>query len=155
MTIHHATFLLFYDSTGTAQFGVQNYYQQATITIDSVDYQLLPFDVGELASTQSADTSAVTITLPALTSVVAAVEAGLAAGWLANLRIFRFEAATAPDTPPASQTVLLDFIGEINGGNSNFESSITVEIGSALAPLGSQVPPRLFTSALVGVPCRL
>lgn len=155
MTTHHATFLRFYDAGGTTQFAIQNYYQQATITVEGAEYQYLPFDPGDLTSTQSADTATVSINLPALTTVVASFEAGLSAGWLVQLRIFRFEAATAPETPPAGQTTLIDLIGEINGGGSSFDTNVTVEIGSALAPLGSQIPPRLFTSTLVGVPCRL
>lgn len=153
-SIHHPVFLRIYDSN-TTYWAVQNYYQGEAITQDGVSYQYLDFSMGDIVVDRSADYNSLTITLPAITTAVLTVEQGIASGYLADLTIYRFTAEAGPTSPPVGQTTLLEFIGEVVGGGSNFDTTIDLEIGSALAPLGSQVPPRLFTSALVGTPCRL
>jgi hypothetical protein len=50
--------------------------------------------------------------------------------------------------------VVAEFIGEVVGGSSDFYS-ITMKLGSSLASVGAQVPPRRFTADLIGTPCRL
>lgn len=156
MTVHHPQFLRIWDpATDSTQFAVQNFYQQATISEGGDDYQYLDFSVEGLASTGSADQAEVAITMPAITLAVAVAEEALAGGFLARLRVCRFEADTAPNSPPGGQTTLLELVGEVAGGGSKFDSTLTLAIGSALEALGAQVPPRKFTSALVGVPCRL
>ncbi len=45
-------------------------------------------------------------------------------------------------------------LSELVGAGGGFES-ITLELGSSLSPIGAQVPPRTFSTRLVGVPCRL
>lgn len=154
MKYHHPVFFRLYDSTSTV-FAVQNYYQQATITLSGIPYQFLDFSSSELVATLSADTNSVSVTLPAITAAVLALEGGIAEGWLAQIIVHRFQADTAPDTPPGGQVVMADIIGEVIGGGAPNDATITLEIGSALAPIGSQVPPRVFTPTLVGVPCRL
>lgn len=154
MTVHHPAFLRIYDG-GTTLMALQNYYINGSITVSGDDYQFLDFSIGEVSSTVTADSSSLQITLPALTTVVLEIENALATGLLARLLIYRFEADEAPDSPPEGQTTLIDFIGEVVNASSPFDSRITMELGSALAPIGSQVPPRRFTSALIGVPARL
>lgn len=154
MTVHHPAFLRLYDNNGTT-LALQNYYMNGNVAINGDIYQFLDFSIGDVTSSISADTSNMQITLPALTTVVLQIELALAQGLLGRLVVYRFEADAAPNSPPAGQTVLIDVIGEAANANSRFDSSITLELGSALAPIGSQVPPRRFTSELVGVPARL
>jgi hypothetical protein len=40
------------------------------------------------------------------------------------------------------------------GAGGAFES-LRLELGSSLAPVGAQVPPRTFTTRLIGAPCKL
>jgi hypothetical protein len=152
-SLHHPAFLRIYIGT-TTFWAVQNYYQGTTITSDGVDYQYLDFSTGDIVADRSADSGSLQVTLPAITTAVLMVEQGIANGYLGELTIYRFTAETGPAAPPLGQTVLLTFIGEVIGGGSNFDSTVTLELGSALAPLGSQVPSRRFTSELVGIPCR-
>ena len=152
-SLHHPAFLRIY-SGSTTYWAVQNYYQGVPITNAGVPHQYLDFRLGDITADRSADFSSLTVTLPAITSAVEVIEQGIANGHLAQLTIYRFTAETGPTSPPAGQTVLWSFIGEVVGGGSDFDSTVTMELGSALAPLGSQVPPRRFTSDLVGTPCR-
>ncbi len=155
--IHHATFLKLWETTtGAAQFTVQNFYQNGTITVSGDQYQFLDFQIGEMVATSgSADQSELTITLPGLTAASTALTQGLSEGWLATVTVYRFVAATPPMAPPAGQTIILQPVGEVIGGSEEFPSGVTLLIGSALESLGAQVPPRRFTSSLVGTPCRL
>lgn len=152
-SLHHPAFLRIY-SGGTTYWAVQNYYQGAPITNAGVVHQYLDFSLGDIVADRSADFSSLTVTLPAITTAVETVEQGIANGYLGELTIYRFTAETGPTSPPLGQAVLWSFIGEVVGGGSNFDSTVTMELGSALAPLGSQVPPRRYTSELVGTPCR-
>jgi hypothetical protein len=152
-SLHHPAFLRIYLDT-TTFWAVQNYYQGTTITSGGVDYQYLDFSTGDIVADRSADSGSLQVALPAITTAVLTVEQGIANGYLGELTVYRFSADAAPTSPPSGQAVLLTFIGEVVGGGSNFDSTVTLELGSALAPLGSQVPPRRFTSELVGTPCR-
>lgn len=154
MTVFFPAFLRIYDSTSTV-FAVQNFYQQGNITVSGEDYQFLPFSTSELPATLSADQATVTLTMPAINAASLALEGALSDGWLAQLTVYRFEADAAPDAPPSSQTTLITLTGEVTGGALPSASTLTLELGSALAPLGAQVPPRVFSPSLVGIPCRL
>jgi hypothetical protein len=154
--IYHATFLrLFEPTTGGTQLTVQNLYRQGSILQGGDSYQFLDFTVDGLASTGNADGTELTVNLPGLTAISSAADDALEEGWLAAVTVYRFEAAAPPDAPPAGQVTIIDTIGEVIGGGEEFPRSVTITIGSALETLGAQVPPRRFTTALVGTPCRL
>jgi hypothetical protein len=40
-------------------------------------------------------------------------------------------------------------------GVSGSFTSIEMELGSSLSPVGAQVPPRTFSTQLIGAPCKL
>jgi hypothetical protein len=56
--------------------------------------------------------------------------------------------------PQSSQALIASFVGEIIGIGGSF-TELTIELGSSLAPVGAQAPPRNFTSILIGAPLRL
>jgi hypothetical protein len=60
----------------------------------------------------------------------------------------------ATTTPLPDQTLVAAFTGEVVGASGDM-TTITMELGSSLAPVGAQVPPRLFTTRLIGVPAKL
>jgi hypothetical protein len=154
MTVHHPAFLQLFQGSDTF-LAVQNYYLTGSVLADGVEYQFLDFSASGMTSSTNADSSTTQVTLPALTTVILQTEQALAQGWLARLRIYRFEADAGPTSPPSGQTTMVDIIGEVTGAASPSDAIMTLEIGSALAPIGAQIPPRRFTSALVGVPARL
>jgi hypothetical protein len=60
----------------------------------------------------------------------------------------------AASGPVAVQDLIASYVGEVVGASGTFES-ISLELGSSLSPVGAQVPPRTFTTRLVGAPCKL
>jgi hypothetical protein len=154
--IQHAVFLRLWEPTANATgLALQNFYRQGPITIGADSYQFLDFTVDGLANTGTADQNELTLTFPGLTAISTAADDAMAEGWLATITVYQFDQAAKPDTPPAGQVVLLTAIGEVTGGSEDFPATVTITVGSALESLGAQVPPRRFTSALVGTPCRL
>jgi len=154
--IQHAVFLRLWEPTTNATgITLQSFYRQAPVTIGADSYQFLDFTVDGLANTGSADQNELTLTFPGLTAISSAADDAMAEGWLATITVYQFDLPTRPDTPPPGQVVLLTAIGEVTGGSEDFPATVTITVGSALESLGAQVPPRRFTSALVGTPCRL
>lgn len=154
--IQHAIFLRLWEPTTNATgLALQSFYRQGPIVIGADSYQFLDFTVDGLANTGTADQNELTIVLPGLTAISTAADDAMAEGWLATLTVNQFDLPTRPDTPPPGQVVLLTAIGEVTGGGEDFPATVTITVGSALESLGAQVPPRRFTSALVGTPCRL
>lgn len=140
--------------SGSTAFAVQNYYH-STISSGGVDYQFLDFDVDSLASTGNADANDVTVTMPALTTAVETASRGTGQ-FMATLTAYWFEADTAPETPPGGQTTLVQFVGLLSSwALPNFDSDLTLTIGSPLSPIVAQFPARRYSSAIIGTPCRL
>jgi hypothetical protein len=73
---------------------------------------------------------------------------------LAELQFYEFDTILGNSTPQAGQTLIASYLGEVVGVSGSF-TSIQVELGSSLSPIGAQVPPRKFSSLLVGAPCKL
>lgn len=155
MTVHTPVFLRLWDPVGgSTVFAVQDFYH-STITVSGVDYQFLDFSVSGLAITASSDANDVTVSLPALTTAVETAARGTGQ-LLASITCYTFEADTAPDTPPGGQTTLIQFVGLLTGwALPDFDTQLTLTIGSPLSPIVAQFPPRRYSSAIVGTPCRL
>lgn len=154
MTTHRPVFLRVWEPiTGSTAYSVQNFYH-STITVDSILYQFLDFDVSNLATTANADTNEITVNMPALTGAVDM--AGRGAGqYLATVTVYNFDATTAPEAPPVGQTTLLQFIGILDRWELPSMATLTLTIGSPLSPIDAQFPPGRYSSAIVGIPCRL
>ena len=68
--------------------------------------------------------------------------------------VFEFDSRNENAAPTGVQTTIINFLGEVIGLGGTF-TALTVDLGSSLAPIGSQAPPRKFTTFLVGAPIRL
>jgi hypothetical protein len=132
----------------------QNYYVNASVVWDGGTWQWLPFDADGFVEGQTGDEGGITVTLPATALVMREVDAAIRAAWLAELQVYEFDLFDGNDAPQSGQDLVASFIGEVVGASGGFES-ITLELGSGLAPVGAQVPPRTCTTRLVGVPCKL
>jgi hypothetical protein len=95
-----------------------------------------------------------TLTLPAVPSVLAMTEQALAGPWVATLSVIQFDESAASSGPPATTVLAASCVGEVIGASASL-TQITWKLGSALAPIGAQFPPRTVITALIGVPCRL
>jgi len=147
-------YLRLYDSAGVVYSRWQNYHAQRTVTWDSQQWNYLPFEATGLTDGSDGDEAGVTVTLPALPMVVDAALAALAQSRLCELRIYQFNTDGGDLDPPAGQLQVAVFTGELvrcGGGLT----AMTWELGSALSPVGAQIPPRTLTTALMGQGCRL
>jgi hypothetical protein len=82
------------------------------------------------------------------------VEDALRNARLVELSMYEFDTLDGNTTPQADQDLIASYVGEVVGAGGPFES-ISLELGSSLSPVGAQVPPRKFTSRLIGVPVKL
>ena len=132
----------------------QNYYVGQTVTWDSQAWDYYPFLANGLIGGSTGSDTGVTITVPATSDAVPEFETALSANYLIELKLYEFSTALSQNQPQASQLLIGAYIGEVIGISGSF-STWQVQLGSGLAPVGAQAPPRKFTSLLVGAPLRL
>jgi hypothetical protein len=144
---------IFDESAGTLQRW-QNYYINSTVTYDAATWVFLGFDVDGFTAGQTGDEGGVSVTLPATAFMIDTVEDALRNARLVELQMFEFDTLDGNDAPQADQQLIASYVGEVVGAGGPFES-ISLELGSSLSPVGAQVPPRKFTSRLIGVPVKL
>ena len=144
---------IFDEAAGTLQRW-QKYYLNATVTFDGASWSFLGFDVDGFTAGQTGDEGGVSVTLPATAFVVGVVEEALRNARLVELSMYEFDTLDGNDAPQDGQQLIASYVGEVVGAGGAFES-LTLELGSSLSPVGSQVPPRKFTSRLIGVPVKL
>jgi hypothetical protein len=70
-------------------------------------------------------------------------------GRLVDLNIYQFDSSADNNTPQAGQELVAAYTGQVVGGNGGL-TSLTIQLGSALSPVGAQVPPRKLTVAIMG-----
>ena len=132
----------------------QSYYIYSTVTYDSVSWKYQSFDVEGFTAGQTVDEGGVTVRLPATQPIVNTVENAIANGLLVEVSMYEFDTLLGNDIPQEGQDLIASYVGEVVGASGTAES-VTLELGSSLSPIGAQVPPRKFTSRLIGVPVKL
>jgi hypothetical protein len=132
----------------------QSYYVNTSVTWDSAPWSYQPFDADGITAGGVESESSISVALPATTSAVDAVLTALNEARLVELRMYEFDTLFGNSTPQASQNLIASYIGEVVNVSGTF-TSIVMELGSSLSPVGAQVPPRKFTTRLIGVPCLL
>lgn len=142
-------YLRIYDSGGTTYQRWQSYYANTSITWASAKWLYVPFIADGITAGVSGDESNVTITAAATSMVIDAFEAAILDGRLVDLSIYQFDANSNNDTPQASQQLVAGYTGQVTGGAATL-TTLTLQLGSALSPVGAQVPPRKFTTAIMG-----
>ena len=148
-----AHYLRIFDQGGTYQRW-QSRYINATVSLDSQSWEYQQFDADALVDGQTGDEGGVPVTLPATASVVSAINTAIRNARLVEITIYEFDTLLGDDGPNASNALIASYVGEVVGGSATLET-VSIELGSSLAPIGSQVPPRKFTSRLIGSPCKL
>ena len=148
-----AAFLVIGDGYNTIYRRWQSYWVDAVVPWGGYSWTYQQLDWAGVTSGQAVGDQA-TLTLPAVPSVQALTEAALAGPWLAVLDVIQFDEAAAAAGPSAAYTLVASCAGEIIGASASL-TQITWRLGSALAPVGAQFPPRTAITPLIGVPCRL
>lgn len=132
----------------------QSYYVNTSVTWESSSWTYQPFDADGITAGEVQSESSISIRLPATTNAVEVALQALNEAQLAELRFYEFNTALGNTTPQAGQTLIASYLGEVVGVKGGL-TSIELELGSSLAPVGAQVPPRSYSTRLIGAPCQL
>ena len=132
----------------------QSYYVNTSVTWDGASWAYQDFDADGITAGEVQSESSISVTLPATTNVMEVVLQALNEARLAELQIYEFDTTLGNSTPQAGQTLIASYLGEVVGVSGSF-TQITMELGSSISPVGAQVPPRKFTTKLIGAPCQL
>lgn len=144
-----AQYLRIYDTGGTTYQRWQSYYANTSVTWSSSSWLYVPFTADGFTAGISGDESSVSVTAPATSLVLDAFESAIKYGRLAELSIYAFNTAAGNDTPQPMQIQIAGYTGQVVGGTASL-TSLTLQLGSALSPVGAQIPPRRFTAAIMG-----
>jgi hypothetical protein len=146
-------FLRIFSGTTTYQRW-QSYYVNTSVTWESASWSYQPFDADGITAGEAQSESSISVRLPATTNVMQVVLQALNEARLAELRLYEFDTILGNSTPQAGQTLIASYLGEVVGVSGSF-TSIQMQLGSSLSPVGAQVPPRTFSTRLIGAPCKL
>jgi len=146
-------YLRIFDEAGTYQRW-QNYYGNANVIMGGEVWSFIAFDADGFTVGQTGDEGGISVTLPGTAMVMDLVAESLFAGRLAELSMYEFDTLLGDNEPQADQVLIASYVGEIVSAGGPLKS-VKLELGSSLSPIGAQIPPRKFTSKLVGTPCRL
>ena len=132
----------------------QGYYVGQTVTWDSQSWVYYPFVANGLIGGSAGNDGSVSITVPATAEAILQFETALSANYLVEIKVYEFPTALTQSAPQASQLLIGAFVGEVTSISGTF-TTLEIQLGSSLAPVGAQAPPRKFTNLLVGAPIRL
>lgn len=132
----------------------QSYYVGQTVTWESNSWSYFPFIGNGLIGGSVGNDAGVSVSIPATAVAVSAFEAALNNNRLVELRVYEFDSRISQAAPPSGQSLIGSFVGEVISISGSF-TTLEVSLGSSLAPIGAQAPPRKFTSQLIGAPIRL
>ena len=148
-------YLRIYDAdTGVTYQRWQSYYANSTVSAGGQAWAYVPFIAEGFTEGISGDESNITVTAPATTIVVTAFDAAIQRGHLIQIDTYQFDALYGNDAPQASQQLIASYVGQVTGGNGSL-TTLTVQLGSAISPVGAQIPPRTLTTAIIGMGCKL
>lgn len=154
MSTAQSQYLRFYDASGTTFQRWQSYHAWVNVTWNSAEWLYQPFEASGITSGITGGENNVTITMPATPLAVATIDAAISQAQLVELLIYRFDPELGDATPPATQTLVGQFNGEIVNVSANL-TELRIQLGSSLSPIGAQVPPRTCITRLIGKGCTL
>tara|TARA_R110001592_G_scaffold261190_2_gene525999 strand:- start:5280 stop:5747 length:468 start_codon:yes stop_codon:yes gene_type:complete len=146
-----AQYLRIYESGGNDKQLWQNFYVNTSITLSSKSYKYFPFSCDRISETSVLGGQSISVEFPATSLAVNAFQSALKLRYLCEVSVYEFDTRRGLVTPQAAQVLIASFLGYVAAMDGSF-SSLRVELGSALAPVGAQIPPRTATNALIGVP---
>lgn len=147
-------YLRIFDTAGVTYERWQSYYATGSVSWDGQTWAYVPFAADGFTAGINVDDADISVTAPATRPVVRAFEQAIRQSLLIRLEIYQFDPTIGNNAPQEEQELLAQYIGQVAGGSSGL-TSITVQLGSALAPVGSQIPPRKLTTYIMGKGCKL
>jgi len=125
-----------------------------TVSFASEEWTPVPFTVSGMSEGTSGQASDMTISVPATGIVVAAVEAAISNAYLVDVNLYQFDTLDEAGAPPPDQQLVAAYTGQVVGGGGTL-TRLELKVGTPLSPIGSQVPPRSLTTAIMGTGVRL
>ena len=147
-------YLRIYDTVGTTYHRWQSYYTDTIVSWESTQWTYVPFIADGYTAGISGDENNVSVKCPAIPIVVSAFESAIKNGHLVELRIYQFDVIMGNTLPLSTQTLIGQYTGQASGGSATL-TAMVLSLGSALSPVGAQIPPRKFTNAIMGMGCVL
>lgn len=149
-----AQYLRIYASGGADYQLWQNFYVNQDVTVSSKTYSFFPFACDGITETSALGGRPVQVKFPATSLAVNAFENASKFKYLCELAVYEFDTRLGVASPQSGQTLIASFVGYVSRTNGSF-TTLSVELGSTLAPIGAQIPPLTATNALVGVPIQI
>lgn len=132
----------------------QSYYVNQAVTLGGYSYEYLPFSASGIVESGASGGKSVSIEVPATNSVVEAFNLALSYGRLCDLKIYEFDSRLDQTAPQSGQNLIASYTAEVINVSGTF-TRLSIDLGSSLSPVGAQVPPRKFTTYLIGAPLRI
>jgi phage-related protein len=154
MSRAQSQYLRIYDSSTTTLHRWQSYYAYRPVTWEGQQWDYMPFTADGFTSGVTGDEANVTVSAPATQVVSQAFQKAIYEGLFIEMRIYDFNANLYNLEPTEEQNLVGAFNGQVIGGFASV-TMLTLQLGSALSPVGSQFPPRKLTTEIMGVGCKL
>ena len=154
MTVSAQSQFLRIFSGSTTYYRWQSYYANATVTWEAQQWAYQAFNADGIVAGGVESEGGLAIGVPVTSITLPAIRQALQYGYLVEIRQYQFDPQLGNSTPQATQQLITSYLGEVIGMKGRL-TFLEVELGSSLAPIGIQVPPRTMTSQLIGVPAQL
>ncbi len=125
-----------------------------TVSFAGADWSYVPFTAEGMSEGTSGESSDITISVPATGIVVPAIEAAITNAHFVDVSLYQFDTLDEAGAPPAGQQLVASYVGQVVGGGGTL-TRLSIKLGAPLSPVGSQVPPRSLTTAIMGTGVRL
>jgi hypothetical protein len=132
----------------------QSYYVNSSVQWEGASWAYQDFDADGITAGEVQSESSISIRLPATANVIDAALKALGEARLAELRLYEFDTLLGDSPMEAGQRLIASYLGEVVGVKGSL-TSLQLDLGSSISPIGAQVPPRTYSTQLVGAPCKL
>lgn len=144
-----AQFFTVQNESGTVLQRWQNYWPNTTV--DS--HTFLPFDAGAILSQISPGSDSLSIIFPVSQQIHALMTTGFELNYIGRLDLYQF-VPPVDNSVPEIKDLIASYTGKFIQGTVGL-TQIELRLGIGLDPTEAQVPPRKFTTSLVGKPPKL
>lgn len=151
MSLARALTLVIWSETGQVVKAYQSHWL-GIVTIDGRRFEWLPFEGSGIFQGHVSGEASTSVELPATRENWELCVRAMASGgrWLAQLELWEFNAIGAESLPPANMTRIGITRGQIVSASNDPITTIKLELGSSLSPVGAMIPPRTATTRLIG-----
>lgn len=148
-----AQYIRIFIDGGADQELLQNFYVNSTVTVSSKNYEYYPFEFEGLIESSAIGGQNINLMLPATQRSMDMFLKAAYKDYLVEVKVFEFDNRLGVDAPQTGQVLISSFFGKVGKMSGSF-AVLNVELGTALDPIGAQVPTRTYNTTLVGAPIR-